>query len=116
MTPTTTDRDRLTHAFADLRRHGIEARAALPASVPEGHAGLRAELARRFPAGMGSYVFWTHSDEVGLDAAGALNAPVTLHCSTADVAVAVAAACRRAGIAVQPDGRATALRIAPPRE
>jgi hypothetical protein len=114
MTPIATDRDRLMLAFADLNRHGIAARAALPGTAPEGHALLRAQLARRFPYGMGSYVFWTRADEHGFDPAGHLTSGLSLHCSAYDVAVAVAvaAACRGAGIVTQPDGRATVLRVA----
>jgi hypothetical protein len=112
MTPVTTDRDRLILAFAELNRHGIAARPALPGTAPEGHALLRAELARRFPYGMGSYAFWTRADEHRFDPAGALTSALSLHCSAYDVAVAVEAACREAGIVAQPDGRATVLRVA----
>jgi hypothetical protein len=113
MTPISTDRDRLMLAIANLNRHGIAACAALPGTAPEGHTLLRAELARRHPYGMGSYVFWTRADEHRFGPAGELNSVLSLHCSAHDVAVAAAAACREAGIVAQPDGRATVLRLAP---
>jgi hypothetical protein len=114
-TTATTDRDRLTLAFADLTRHGIVARAAVAGTAPEGHALLRAELARRFPHGMGSYVFWARSDVHRFDGSGALTAALALHCSAEDVAVAVVESCRRAGIDARPDGDAAVLRLTPAR-
>jgi hypothetical protein len=116
MTPITTDRDRLMLAFAELNRLGIAAWAALPGTAPEGHALLRTKLARRFPSGMRSYVFWSAADEHRFSAAGELTSALSVHCSAYDVAVAVAAACRDAGIEARPDGRATVLRLAPRRK
>jgi hypothetical protein len=113
MTPIITDRDRLGRAFAELERHGIAARVALPGTTGSGHALLRAELARRFPYGMGSYVFWSQADEHRFDPTGALTSGLALHCNAYDVAVAVAAACDDAGIAARPDGRGTVLQLGP---
>jgi len=111
----TTDRDCLMQAVAELNRHGILACTALVGTAPDLHGRLRASLARRFPAGMGSYAFWTHADEHRFDPTGALTGPLALHCSDDDVAVAAAAACRDAGIAVEADERAATLRVAPRR-
>jgi hypothetical protein len=112
MTPITTDRDRLALAFAELNRHGILARDGLAATAQEGHALLRRHLARRYPQGMGSYVFW-QADEDRFDADGALTSALPLHCNAHNVAIAVAAACSNAGLVADFDGRATILRLAP---
>ncbi|HEX2103843.1 MAG TPA: hypothetical protein VHF51_09340 [Solirubrobacteraceae bacterium] len=112
MTPIRTDRDRLALAFAELNRHGVLARDGLAATAHEGHVLLRRYLVRRYPHGMGSYVF-SQADDDRFDADGALISVLPLHCSAYNVAVAVAAACRNAGLVADPDGRATILRLAP---
>jgi hypothetical protein len=115
MTQTSTDRERMMLAFAELERHGILACGALAGNAEQGHGVLRARLAARYPHGTGSYVFWTRSDD-RFDAAGDLTAVLALHCSTEEVAGAVAAACANAGIAPQPDDDAAVLRLAPRRQ
>jgi hypothetical protein len=100
MTHATNDRDRLMLAFVELNSHGILARPALPTTVERGHALLRAELAARYPHGLGSYVFFTQADEQQFDPAGHLTAALPLHCSSEEVATAVEAAC--AGARVDP--------------
>jgi len=112
MTPISTDRDRLALAFAELNRHGILARGDLAASTREAHALLRQHLARLYPHGMGSYVFW-QAGEDRFDADGALTSALPLHCSAYNVSIAVAAACSTAGLIAHPDGRATMLRLTP---
>jgi hypothetical protein len=112
-TTATTDRDCLMQAVAELNRHGILACSALVGTAPDLHARVRAALARRFPDGMGSYAFWTHADEHRFDPTGTLTGPLALHCSDDDVALAAAAACRDAGIAVEVDDRTPVLRLEP---
>jgi len=120
MTRTPNDRDHLALAFAELNSHGILARTALPTTVERGHALLRAELAARYPRGLGSYVFFTHADEQRFDPAGDLTAALSLHCSSEEVATAVEAACRGARVGLHvTDGTAVlqiaAVRPRPPR-
>jgi hypothetical protein len=98
MTRTPNDRDRLALAFAELNRHGILARTALPTTAERGHALLRAEVAARYPHGLGSYVFFTQADEQQFDPTGDLTAALPLHCSSGEVVTAVEAAC--AGVRV----------------
>jgi hypothetical protein len=54
---------------------------------------IRAELAARYPAGMGSYVLWATTGDA-----------CALHCSDPATAAAVAAACEAAGIAASRAG------------
>src|SRR6185295_15427635 len=56
-------------------------------------AMIRAELAARYPAGMGSYVLWATTGDA-----------CALHCSDPATAAAVAAACEAAGIAASRAG------------
>jgi hypothetical protein len=90
------DRDRLLLAFADLWSHGVTA---WPATDGDA-AALDADLRRRYPAGLGSCVYWKRSDDRVFDAAGTLTAPLALHCSSEEALTATRAACQRAGVAV----------------
>ena len=79
---------RLAPALPLVASHGIAVRRATGHPATGAHAALiRAELAARFPAGMGSYVLWATSGDA-----------CALHCSDAATAAAVAAACEAAGI------------------
>jgi hypothetical protein len=113
MTHATNDRDRLALAFAELNRHGVLARTALPTTVERGHALLRAELAARYPHGLGSYVFVTQADEQQFDRAGHLTAALPLHCSSEEVATAVEAACAGARIDPRLIDRMVVSHVAP---
>ena len=64
-------------------------------------AMIRAELAARFPAGLGSYVLWAPSGDAYI-----------LHCSDASVAEAVTFACRAAGIVTMHAGTVVTARPA----
>jgi hypothetical protein len=99
MTRAPNDRDRLLLAFAELNRHGILACTAIAGTPEQGHAALRAQLAARYPHGLGSYVFFTQGDEQRFDAAGNLTAALPVHCSSEEVATAVEAVCRDARVA-----------------
>jgi hypothetical protein len=115
MTPTPNDRDRLMLAFAELNSHGILACAALPTTAEQGHALLRAQLAARYPHGLGSYVFFTHADEQQFDPTGDLTAALPLHCSSEEVATAVEAACRGARLGLHVTDGTAVLQIAAAR-
>jgi hypothetical protein len=93
---------RLAPALGDLAAHGIAVRRATGA-VPTGAdaARIRADLAARFPCGMGSYVLWATAGDAW-----------ALHCSDADVAAAVAAVCAAEGIAARRDGTVVTARLA----
>jgi hypothetical protein len=79
---------RLAPVLAEMSAHGIAVRRTLDPRAADAHAAMiRAELAARFPAGLGSYVLWATSGDA-----------YALHCSDASVADAVSFACRAAGI------------------
>jgi hypothetical protein len=113
MTRTPSDRDRLRLAFAELNRHGILARTALAATAEQGHALLRAELAAREPHGPTPYVFFTQADAQRFYPTGELIAALPLHCSSEEVARAVEAVLRGAGVGPQPTDRTAVLHVAP---
>jgi hypothetical protein len=94
----------LASALASVAARGIAVRRTTGDPVTGMHAAMiRAELAARCRAGLGSYVLWTAS----LDA-------YALYCSDAGVAKAVAAACRASGVETHRDG-AVVTATAPPR-
>ena len=85
---------RLAPALRLVASHGIAVRRATGDPAAGAHAAMiRAELAARYPAGMGSYVLWATSGDA-----------CALHCSDAPTAAAVAAACEAAGIAASRAG------------
>ena len=64
---------RLAPVLAEISAHGIAVRRTLDPSPAGTHAAMiRAELAARFPAGLGSYVLWATSGDA-----------YALHCSDA---------------------------------
>ena len=80
---------RLAAALRVVASHGIAVRRATGDPATGAHAAMiRAELAARYPAGMGSYVLWATTGDA-----------CALHCSDPSTAAAVAAACEAAGIA-----------------
>jgi hypothetical protein len=92
-------------ALANVAAHGIGVRRATGEPATGTHAAMiRAELAARYPAGMGSHVLWTAS----LDG-------YAMHCSDAGVAEAVAAACHARGVEAHRDGTAVTARATPRR-
>ena len=79
---------RLAPALRVVASHGIAVRRATGDPAAGAHAAMiRAELAARYPAGMGSYVLWATAGDA-----------CALHCSDAATAAAVAATCEAAGI------------------
>jgi hypothetical protein len=94
-------KDRLLLLFADLESYGITAHEAWRAHAAEGHLALAAEVAARFPNGLGSYVFWTGTDDALFSPTGQLRSALALHCSTEYVVPAVLAAAPRYGVAVK---------------
>lgn len=102
MTATKTLDARLAPVLAEMSAHGIAVRRTLDAHSAGPHASMiRAELAARFPAGLGSYVLWTTSGDA-----------YALHCSDASVAEAVTFACRAAGISTTRTGTVVTARPA----
>ena len=77
---------RFQGAMAALWETGVVALGPLGAEPEGAHAIMREQLSRRFPGGMGSYLFWTRQDGRAFAADGSLRAPLTLHCSGAEVA------------------------------
>lgn len=95
---TATHRARLELAFAVLRRYGIAAVPAVDEDPGSAHRHLAAAVARVFPDGAGSYVFWTADDDARcLDGAGDLAADLPLH-HPPHVSAAVAAALGQVGL------------------
>ena len=93
---------RLAPALRLVASHGIAVRRATGDPATGAHAALiRAELAARFPAGMGSYVLWATSGDA-----------CALHCSDAPTAAAVAATCKAAGIEITRSETVVTARIA----
>jgi hypothetical protein len=91
---------RLAPVLAEISAHGIAVRRTLDPSPAGTHAAMiRAELAARFPAGLGSYVLWATSGD-----------SYALHCSDASVADAATFACRAAGISATRAGTVVTAR------
>ena len=102
MSATQTLDARLAPVLAAMSAHGIAVRRTLDAHSAGPHAAMiRAELAARFPAGLGSYVLWAPSGDAYI-----------LHCSDASVAEAVTFACRAAGIVTMHAGTVVTARPA----
>jgi hypothetical protein len=68
------------HLHAQLHAHGILVVGDVDLPPAEAHSRLRDALRRRYPAGLGSYVFWRRSE------------PGELHFSDPGVAALVSAA------------------------
>ena len=94
----------LAPALRLVASHGIAVRRATGDPAAGAHAAMiRAELAARYPAGMGSYVLWATAGDA-----------CALHCSDAATAAAVAAACKAAGIETTRSDTVVTGRIAAP--
>ena len=92
---------RLAAALRVVASHGIAVRRATGDPAAGAHAAMiRAELAARYPAGMGSHVLWATTGDA-----------CALHCSDPATAAAVAAACAAAGIAATRSGTVVTARI-----
>jgi hypothetical protein len=89
--PGSAARERLGTAMRTLAAHGIASVGDVPAPVADAHLGIAAALRVRFPAGDGSYVFWTRGSDVATG--------LWLHCSGPSAADAAVAACMGAGLA-----------------
>ncbi|MEO9137670.1 MAG: hypothetical protein ABI345_01245 [Jatrophihabitans sp.] len=98
------DRDRLQHACALLRRHGITVLAALSSADPAATGTrIQAMVTARFPDADGAYVFWTQAeDERCLAADGTLLTPLMVHAAGPAVEVAVLAALAGVGLGAEP--------------
>src|SRR5450755_345516 len=86
-------RDRLVAAFALLEGHGIASRTAFPERPEEAARLLVGEIRGRHPDATGAWVLWTRRDDrAAFDQSGELLSPLTLYCSSPDVAQATLAA------------------------
>jgi hypothetical protein len=95
---------RLRPALAVVAAHGIAVRRTIGDAATGTHAAMvRAELAARFPAGMGSYVLWATAGD-----------GYALHCSDEGVAEVIVAACDAAAIETRRDGTVVIARVALP--
>jgi hypothetical protein len=92
-------RDRLVAAIALLEGHGIASRTAFPERPEEAARLLVGEIRGRHPDATGAWVLWTRRDDrAAFDQSGELLSPLTLYCSSPDVAQATLAACIRHNI------------------
>lgn len=108
------DRDRLQHACALLRRHGIAALAALSSGDPAATGKrIQALLRARFPEADGAYVFWTQAeDERCLAPDGALLTPLLAHATGPSVDSATVAALAAVGLVAEPGPEPGTLLVA----
>jgi len=86
------DRRRFQRAVGALWELGIVALGPIRADAARSHEILRDHVARNFPGGTGSYLFWTAADERAFGRKGMLAGTLTIHCSgreVADAAVSV---------------------------
>jgi hypothetical protein len=94
----------LASALARVAAQGIAVRRVIGDPATGTYAAMvRAELAARCPAGMGSYVLWSASGDA-----------YALHCSDAGVAEVVAAACHATGVTTHRDGAVVTARATAP--
>lgn len=85
-TQTGSDRRRFERAITELWELGIVALGPMNVNLDRAHEILSDQVERRFPGGMGSYLFWTASDARAFRRDGSLTRPLTLHCSSDEVA------------------------------
>ena len=94
----------LASALASLATQGIAVRRVIGDPATGTYAAMvRAELAARCPAGVGSYVLWSASGDA-----------TALHCSDAGVAEILAAACHATGVTTHRDGALVTARTTAP--
>ena len=96
--PAGNDRGRFDSAIGELWEIGVVSLGPLNSSVERSHEVLRAHVDRRFPGGMGSYLFWTAADSRAFDRDGSLGRTLTLHCSSHEVAATAVALLQRHGV------------------
>ena len=105
--PHPTDGDRLSRAIDTLWAASIVALGPIDAEPDRAREIVSRHVERRFPGGLGSFLFWTAGDARAFNARGRLVRPMTLHCSGDEVIVTALAAAREAGleaaIAPEPD-------------
>lgn len=91
------DRARFEGAITELWEVGIVALGPINSSVERAHEALREHVERRFPGGMGSYLFWAGADARAFSRDGSLSRPLTLHCSSDEVAQTAVALLQKHG-------------------
>ena len=93
-----TDRRRFERAVGALWALGIVALGPMGSGSDRAHEALRERVTRKFPGGMGSYLFWTAGDARAFDARGRLTGSLTLHCSSDEVAESAVAVLQDHGV------------------
>ena len=83
---TATDRQRFERSIGAMWNLGIVALGPMDAPPERAHEVLGERVARKFPDGMGSYLFWTTDGAGAFDQHGCLTANLTIHCSSGEVA------------------------------
>ena len=109
------ERRRFERAMGRLWETGIVALGPIGVEPARGHEIMRDQVARRFPGGMGSYLFWTRKARQAFRADGSLAGEMTLHCSGGEVAEAAVAVLQEHGIdaAASPEPRTIRLFAGP---
>lgn len=102
-------RQRLLAAFATLSSHGIMALPAVGTDPDTTRHRLRDAIRDRFPAALGSYVFYLAREDDHFGPDGRLEEPVTLHVSGDNVTRAVHAALDHVGLRAGPGRQADTL-------
>lgn len=97
-TAPSSDRHRFQAAVDELWEVGIVALGPIRTSLARAHEALADHVKSRFPGGMGSYLFWTSSDARAFAHKGSLSGPLTLHCSSDEVAATAVAILQSHGV------------------
>lgn len=108
--PRGSDRERFRNAIESLWEVGIVALGPINDGVDRAHDALGDYVERRFPGGMGSYLFWTGEGARAFRRDGSLSETVTLHCSSDEVAATAVAMLQECGVdAAAPPEPATVI-------
>lgn len=108
--PKGSDRERFRVAIESLWNVGIVALGPINDGVERAHAALGDYVERRFPGGMGSYLFWTGESARAFRRDGSLADAITLHCSSDEVASTAVALLQDHGVdAAAPPEPATVI-------
>ncbi len=112
-TPQQTDGERLGAAIDRLWAASIVALGPIDAPPERAREIVRRHVEKRFPGGLGSFLFWTTDDAGAFDGCGRLVRPMTLHCSGEEVVVTALAAAQGAGLEAAVAPEPDSVRILP---
>jgi len=108
--PRGSDRERFRVAIESLWDVGIVALGPINDGAERARDALGGYVERRFPGGMGSYLFWTGEGARAFRRDGSLAEPLTLHCSSDEVASTAVALLQDHGVdAAAPPEPATVI-------